>query len=336
MGDNTPDKKQEDPNVQGEETVDATPSWMERLGMRITAAQEDLKKNEQKYADAQKKANAQREAVNEALANGTSVTSAILQEHKPKFDENKEKRLQQRAVAQSLGDMLSAVEMGAHAYGKKGAGYVPTLPEGSHLKSLEEINRMREEYRKADEAWKDLELQARMKQVDKDIESAKQMLKAYEKDEVDAAKAVTDAAKAVATAEKDFIDAGIKAEEKESERQGKIEDREDRQAHTAAIKALSKGEKNDLTEEGYIHTLLSANDTYDEMRETGEMVKNFDTGEWEERVTPRKTTKPKTYTLNEHNALGKYDARVKKVKKYMKEGMSLENAVAKVLQETQK
>ncbi len=335
MGDNTPDKKQEDPNVRGEETVDTTPSWMEKLGMRITAAQEDLKKNEQKYADAQKKANTQREAVNKALANGTSVTSAILQEYKPRFDENKEKRLQQRVIAQSLGDMLSAVAMGAHAYGKKGAGYVPTLPEGSHLKSLEEINRMREEYRKADETWKDLELQARMKQVDKDVESAKLQLKAYEEDEADAAKAVADAAKAVATAETEFIKEGIKATEKASERQGKMEDREDRQAHTAAIKALG-GEKNDLTEDGYIHTLLSANDTYDEMRETAETVRNFDTGEWEERVTPRKTTKPKTYTLNEHNALGKYDPRVKKVKKYMKEGLSLENAVAKVLQETQK
>lgn len=121
-------------------------------------------------------------ARDEAIANKTSVLSTIFEEYKPKYDEDKEKRLRQRAVIQSLGDMLSAAAVGVNAYGKRGMGYVPQMGEGSHLKSLEEINRQKEEYRKAKEAWKEFEIKRKIADEDAKVSAADALLTAEKKD----------------------------------------------------------------------------------------------------------------------------------------------------------
>lgn len=132
---------------------------------------------EQAAVDAQRaKYDAQAQKVSQAREEGKSVIGALLEKEKPVYDANKEKRLRNRAIVQSLGDMLSAVAMGAHAYGKKGAGYVPKPTEGGHLSSLSEADKMREEYRKRGEAWKTLNLGIKKSQAEADVAAEEKLL----------------------------------------------------------------------------------------------------------------------------------------------------------------
>lgn len=326
--------------------AEATPSWMDRLGMIAISAQAQEDARQKKYAAAQERTQRQREAVNEALQNGTSVWNSLLEKQRPVYDKDKEKRLRNRAIIQSLGEILSSTAKGAIAFGRNGMGYVPQSADSGHFKSLEEMNRLQEEYAKRKEAWRELALKTRAQQADNEVAAARALLKAYEADEKEAGRELTDARKATRTAVSDVAKAGIRADEKAEERKWREEDREDRQASTEAIKALGGGAANAvLTEEGNIHRLLTESETQDVITETPEM-EEYDTGErnskgeiiWGERevIKRKKTISPKTYTIAEHNAIGKYDARVKKVQEYMKKGMSLVDAVAKVLGETKK
>lgn len=319
--------------------AEATPSWMDRLGMLAETAQAQEEARQKEYVAAQERTQRQREAVNEALQRGTSLWGSILEKQKPVYDVDKEKRLRNRAIIQSLGDILSSTAKGAIAYGRKGMGYVPQSADGGHFKTLEEMNRLQEEYAKRKEAWRELNLQMRTQQASNEVAAAQALLKAYEDDEKEARRELTDARKATRTAESDVAKAGIRADEKAEERKWRVEDREDRQASTAAIKALGGGGSrlNDtLTEDGYIHMLLTAGETYETTTITPEQKYNWETGETETIEKESRKTQPKTYEIKEHNAMGKYDARVKKVKEYMKKGMSMEDAVAKVLEETKK
>ena len=132
---------------------------------------------EQAEVEAQRaKYDAQAQKVSKAQEEGRSVVGALLEQQKPVYDENKDKRLRNRAIVQSLGDMLSAVAMGAHAYGKKGAGYVPKPTDGGHLTSLSEVDKMREEYLKRGEEWKNLELNWKKAQADAKIAAEEKLL----------------------------------------------------------------------------------------------------------------------------------------------------------------
>jgi hypothetical protein len=111
-----------------------------------------------------------------AIQNGTSLVLNMLKDTKPEYDETKAKRLRNRAIVQSLGDMLSAVAMGAHAYGKKGAGYVPKMAESGHMQSLAEVDKMRDEYLKRGEEWKNLELNWKKAQADAKIAAEEKLL----------------------------------------------------------------------------------------------------------------------------------------------------------------
>lgn len=338
-------KKQEQAIVEGQPTggtvqeapdSENTPSWMEMYAGNLSAAQDQYNKSVEAYNASLEAANTQREKVRKARDNGTSVIGAIWEERKPKYDEDKEKRLRQRAVIQSLGDMLSAAAVSVNAYGKRGMGYVPQMGDGSHLKSLEEINRMKEDYRKANEAWKEFEIKNKIANEEAKISAEEALLKSYEENAKENYKEAKDAEKAYNAMVNDYIKEGIKEENRAEEREWRDADREDRQANTAVLKAIGKGQASDLTEDGYIHSLLTADETFDEITEVPEEAYNDETGEYETITIQRKAIKPKTYTLAEHNARGKYDARVKKVKEYMKMGLSLEDAVVKVLAETKK
>lgn len=134
---------------------------------------------EQAEVEAQRaKYDAQAQKVSKAQEEGRSVVGALLEQQKPVYDENKDKRLRNRAIVQSLGDMLSAVAMGAHAYGKKGAGYVPKPTDGGHLTSLSEVDKMREEYLKRGEAWRTLNLNWKKAQADADLAAEQSLLTA--------------------------------------------------------------------------------------------------------------------------------------------------------------
>lgn len=320
--------------------AETVPSWMERLGMLAETAQAQEELRQKEYVAAQERTQRQREAVNEALQRGTSLWGSILEEKRPAYDVDKEKRLRNRAIIQSLGDILSSTAKGAIAYGRKGMGYVPQSADSGHFKTLEEMNRLQEEYAKRKEVWRELALKTRAQQAENEVAAAQALLKAYEEDEKEAGRNLADARKAARTAESDIAKAGIRAEEKAEDRKWREEDREDRQASTAAIKALGgdgAGTANtNLTEDGYIHSLLTAGETYETTTVTPVKEYNWETERPETIEKESRKTQPKTYEIKEHNAIGKYDARVKKVKEYMKKGMSLEDAVAKVLEETKK
>lgn len=159
----------------GQDVVSVYDSLGQSLADEAKTYQGALDEKKQRVEDA-------KTARDEAIANKTSVLSTIFEEYKPKYDEGKEKRLRQRAVIQSLGDMLSAAAVGVNAYGKRGMGYVPQMGEGSHLKSLEEINRMKEDYRKANEAWKEFEIKRKIADEDAKVSAADALLTAEKED----------------------------------------------------------------------------------------------------------------------------------------------------------
>lgn len=139
------------------------------LGKQYEADQKVIEEREKAVEEQKKKRD-------EAIQNGTSLVLNMLKESKPEYDEAKAKRLRNRAIVQSLGDMLSAVAMGAHAYGKKGAGYVPKMAESGHMQSLAEVDKMRDEYLKRGEEWKNLELNWKKAQADAKIAAEEKLL----------------------------------------------------------------------------------------------------------------------------------------------------------------
>lgn len=335
--------------AQPAETATPTvPSWMDKLGMELNAAQAEEEGARNAYEESQARVLRQQEAVKKATKEGTSLWASLLEKNKPEYDKKKENRMRWRATIQALGDILSATAKGAIAYSKEGMGYVPQSTDGAYFKTLEEMNRLQKEYQKRAEEWRNLELQHKGKAIESKEAAEKALLKAYDDDAKDAARRYEAARKATQAAYSDLIKARIRADERAEDFAWREADREDRQENTRAIKALGGGgasRNNTLTKRGYIHKLFTDLETNEAVIETPEM-EEYDTGErnskgeiiWGERevVKRRKTISPKTQTISEHNAIGEYDARIDKALKYEKEGMSLEDAVAKVFAENKK
>lgn len=323
-----------------ETATPAVPSWMDQLGMVYSAAQAEENAAKKANEESQARILRQQEAVKKATEQGTSLWASLLEKNKPVYDKKKENRMRWRATIQALGDILSATAKGAIAYNKEGMGYVPQSADGAYFKTLEEMNRLQKEYQKRDEEWRNLELQHKGKAIESKVAAEKALLKAYDDDAKEAARRYDAARKATQTAKSDIIKEVIAEARRAEDFAWRDADREDRQASTAAIKALGGGgtgtANTNLTEDGYIHSLLTAGETYETTTITPEQKYNWETGETETIEKESRKTQPKTYEIKEHNAIGKYDARVKKVKEYMKKGMSLEDAVAKVLEETKK
>ena len=333
------DKKilEENPMQGVEKNEESTPSWMDSLGMSLDAAQQrEAQTIEEHNAKAARFAEDQAKR-QKALSEGRSLFNAMIAKKEPVYDEGKEKRLRNRAVIQSLGDILSAVASGAIAFGGRGQGYVPTLPKDSALASLEEVNKMRKEYATAKKEWDEIDLGLKQKALEAQEAAHNKLSTAEEAKLKEARDRVNALAKERREVERDLIKADIRATERAEDRKWKELDREDRQANTVAIKALgpSKGSQQ-LTEEGNIHRLLTAGETYTTKTKVPKTRYDETTGKDEEYFEETESIKPKTYTIAEHNAIGKYDVRVKKVKEYMAKGMSIEDAVAKVLEETKK
>lgn len=141
-----------------------------------TSIAEDVKRQEEAVAAREAQTATRRQRLEEAQRNRTSILGAIMEEHKPKYDADKERRLRNRAIVQSLGDMLSAAVVGVNAFGKRGAGHVTPLSGESALASLNEINRMREEYRQRGEEWRDLELKYKSALADEEVAAAQALL----------------------------------------------------------------------------------------------------------------------------------------------------------------
>lgn len=219
------------------------------LGKQYEADQKVIEEREKAVEEQKKKRD-------KAIQNGTSLVLDMLKESKPEYDEAKAKRLRNRAIVQSLGDMLSAVAMGAHAYGKKGAGYVPKMAESGHMQSLAEVDKMRDEYLKRGEEWKNLELNWKKAQADAKIAAEEKLLTKEEE------KLATATSKAESTrkAYADLLNAWKKMVadyyidmDKEKWTAANAQER-DKQNHEyrmeeAAVKGGSKADSNEMTDE---------------------------------------------------------------------------------------
>lgn len=188
-------------------------------------------------------------ARDEAIANKTSVLNTIFEEYKPKYDEDKEKRLRQRAVIQSLGDMLSAAAVGVNAYGKRGMGYVPQMGEGSHLKSLEEINRQKEEYRKANEAWKEFEIKRKIADEDAKVSAADALLTAEKKDYDELVTQYSKVLQNVYDLDVKKADALAKSILEDKEQANRLALENTKHAHNVALEKTKQGKDNLSAEE---------------------------------------------------------------------------------------
>lgn len=183
----------------------------------------------------------------EARENKWSVYKVWADEQKPVYDEDKARKLKNRALVKSLGDVLSAVASGAHAYGKRGAGVVPTLASNSPLKDVEKINEMQKEYLKRKEAWKALEGKVRLGKADEDYAEGKT---AYEKAvaKMDKAKTAYDTArKAYDDAIKGYGDDMLDLT-KEEWKQDRADARVAKREAGANYRASIKGNGNKKTE----------------------------------------------------------------------------------------
>jgi hypothetical protein len=166
------EKKPQEQKVAEQESAPSALDIMTAQAMSLGAqAEEEQKVQDERIAQFAKN----QEARQKAIAEGRSVYNAMFQKRKPEYDANKEKRLRNRAIVQSLGDILSAVASGAIAYGGRGQGYVPALPKDSALASLEDINKMRREYETANKEWEDLDLTYRLKAIEAEEEALKKM-----------------------------------------------------------------------------------------------------------------------------------------------------------------
>lgn len=198
--------KQEEKEVELQEQT--PPQKTNPFGQYLQSLGEQYEAQQAKVAEAKARETDLIDKAHKAREEGRSVLQALWEEQKPVYDENKEKRLRNKAMIQSLGDILSATTAGALAYGKKGAGVVPTLASNSPYKSIEEMNRLQQAYQLNNEKWKALDYKMREAEAENKIQAAEALatkagddvesaIKAAESTKADYLKAVKDIEEAV-------------------------------------------------------------------------------------------------------------------------------------------
>ena len=175
-----------------------------------------------------------------AKENKSNFFATLLEEQKPVRKEDEEKKLRNRAIIKGLGDLVGAVASGAHAFGKRGMGYVPTLATSSPLKDIEKLNALQDEYLKRKEAWKALDLKIRMGDVDAESAEAQAAYSNAIERMKDAQKAYKDAVKdydtTVGEYNKDVADAVA-----EEWKQNRMDRRAEYEQNQANYRASLKG-----------------------------------------------------------------------------------------------
>lgn len=164
-GDNAPAAQAAAPETTTTETWKTT---IERpgLGDIIQAREKIYNDKQQRAADLQAKAERSRQE-------GRSYLSALIDEQKPVYDQNREKRLRQASMIMALGNMLSAAFGAASGY--KGAHYAAPVDTSGPLAMINEISRMQQEYQRRGERWKVLELEHKKNALKEDLAAADAM-----------------------------------------------------------------------------------------------------------------------------------------------------------------
>jgi hypothetical protein len=213
-----------DAEEQTEAKEEAPASYMDTIsslwGTPIASRRADVKTAGKALSARAQEEEEARKILAKAKENRRSVLNTLLEEQKPIRKEDEEKLLRNRALVKGFGDVVSAIATGAHAYGKRGAGVVPTLASNSPLKDVEKLNALQKEYLKRKEAWKALDMKIRLANVDAEDEEAQA---AYEKAKdrmKDAQKRYDDAVKDYNTVTDDYHKdmADVVAEERKQDR----------------------------------------------------------------------------------------------------------------------
>lgn len=217
---------------------EVTASPLTPLYDRVTAKQAEAQA-------AQERADALVEAFKKADGEGRAMLLNIMKEAEPKKDEDEEKRLRTLAKVQAWGDMLSALTSGVVANtGRYGKGYIPYLPSGSALSSIDKINEMQDEYAKRKLEWDGNMLNFRLGQEQAKINAAKALATAAQSDAAAKAKEAEDAYADALDAADRWTRLGIEEEGRNARNAANIASRE----RTAYINAMNKG-KGDTEEE---------------------------------------------------------------------------------------
>lgn len=163
------EKKDNDMLIQPQQEVveETAPESMEDVlanvwGVRLQGKKDAIESAAGALSGVAKEAEESRAAMERAKARQGSFLHSLLEEQKPIRKEDEEKRLRNKALVKGFGDLVSAIAAGVNAYGKKGAGVVPTLASNSPLKDIEKLNAMQDEYLQRKEAWDALNLRMRM------------------------------------------------------------------------------------------------------------------------------------------------------------------------------
>ena len=144
-------------------------------------------------------------ALDNAITKEMTLREALSNESKPVRKENDEAMARRAALIKSGGDLLSALTVGINAYGKNGAGAVPTLAENSPLKDLDKLNQLQEEYAKRKEAWETLDRKVRMQKQTAETTKAKEAYEAALAKMANAHTRYDDAVKAYETLYGDYL-----------------------------------------------------------------------------------------------------------------------------------
>lgn len=210
---------------------EATASPLTPLYDRVTAKQAEAQA-------AQERADALVEAFKRADGEGRAMLLNIMKEAEPKKDEDEEKRLRTLAKVQAWGDMLGALTSGVVANtGRYGKGYIPYLPSGSVLSSIDKINEMQDEYAKRKLEWDGNMLNFRLGQEQAKIDAAKALATAAQRDAAAKAKEADDAYADALDAADRWTRLGIEEEGRNARNAANIASRE----RTAYINAMNKG-----------------------------------------------------------------------------------------------
>lgn len=209
---------------------EATASPLTPLYDRVTAKQAEAQA-------AQERADALAEAFRKADGEGRAMLLNIMREAEPKKDEDEEKRLRTLAKVQAWGDMLGALTSGVVANtGKYGKGYIPYLPSGSALSSIDKINKMQDEYAKRKLEWDGNMLNFRLGNEQAKIEAARALATAAQSSADAKAKEADDAYANALDAADRWTRMGIEEQNRNARTAADIASRE----RTAYINAMGK------------------------------------------------------------------------------------------------
>lgn len=266
--------------------VDAHIGIMDTMGERVAQRNAEIEQAQKNREESLRKAN-------EARENHTSTLGALWQKKKPVYDEDRAKRVRNNAIIQSFGDMMNAALRGYFAFRPQGAGVYPNISENSPLKNIEELNRMREQYLKRNEEWKNLGYEIEASEAEAKVKAAESLATLMDAEYKEALKRGENAEEALQSAYEAAIKAQYEGNKAIATAWGKeeAEDRRDARAKDAQDRADARAAQKDGGDD---NTYISDKDKAEYGRILNEIMFGKENGLSYEHVTT--STKPNPYT----------------------------------------